>query len=93
MLESGAPRSHIDAMRIVTGLVVLALLGLLGAAIYYAYGIWNALEAADLPGWMYAAMVGGVLFSLLVGCGLMALVFYSSRHGYDERAASGEFDN
>jgi hypothetical protein len=24
------------------------------------------------------------LFSLLVGGGLMALVFYSSRHGYDD---------
>jgi hypothetical protein len=29
----------------------------------------------------------GLLFSLLVGCGLMALMFYSSRHGYDEAAA------
>jgi hypothetical protein len=26
----------------------------------------------------------GIVFSLVVGCGLMALVFYSSRHGYDE---------
>jgi len=25
-------------------------------------------------------------FSIVVGCGLMALVFYSSRHGYDEDA-------
>jgi hypothetical protein len=25
-------------------------------------------------------------FSLLIGSGLMALVFYSSRHGYDEDA-------
>ena len=34
-------------------------------------------------------MAGGVLFSLVVGGGLMALVFYSSRHGYDD-AANGE---
>jgi len=86
-------QSHIGAMRIVVGLIVLALLALLAAAIYYAYGIWTTLEAANLPVWMYVAMAGGVLFSLLVGCGLMALVFYSSRHGYDERAASGEFDD
>jgi hypothetical protein len=79
-------------MRIVMGFIVIALLALLAAALYYAFGIWNALETADMPGWMYVAMAGGVLFSLLVGCGLMALVFYSSRHGYDERA-SGEFDN
>lgn len=26
----------------------------------------------------------GIVFSLVVGCGLMALVFYSSRHGYDD---------
>jgi len=29
-------------------------------------------------------MAAGVAFSLVVGCGLMALVFYSNRHGYDE---------
>ena len=28
-------------------------------------------------------MALGVVFSLVVGCGLMALVFYSSRSGYD----------
>ena len=31
-------------------------------------------------------MAGGILFSLLLGGGLMALVFYSSRHGYDDDA-------
>jgi hypothetical protein len=30
------------------------------------------------------ALTFGVLFSLAVGIGLMALVFYSSRHDYDE---------
>jgi hypothetical protein len=25
----------------------------------------------------------GIVFSIVVGCGLMALVFYSSRRGYD----------
>jgi hypothetical protein len=28
----------------------------------------------------------GVFFSIAVGCGLMALVFYSSCHGYDDAA-------
>lgn len=31
-------------------------------------------------------MALGMVFSLLVGVGLMALVFYSSRAGYDEPA-------
>ena len=32
----------------------------------------------------YVAMALGVVFSVALGCGLMALVFYSSRHGYDD---------
>jgi hypothetical protein len=77
-------------MRIVMGLIVIALMGLLVAAVYYAYGIWNALESADMPGWIYGAMAGGVIFSLLVGGGLMGLVFYSNRAGYDDRASHND---
>lgn len=29
-------------------------------------------------------MILGIVFSLVVGVGLMGLVFYSSRKGYDE---------
>ena len=72
------------------GFVIAALMALLVAALYYAYGIWTALGAADMPSWMYAAMAGGVLFSLIVGGGLMALVFYSSRAGYDDEAAHND---
>ena len=43
-----------------------------------------------MPGWMYAAMAGGVVFSLLVGGGLMGLVFYSARAGYDDHAAHND---
>ena len=38
----------------------------------------------SLPGHFYIAMTLGVLFSIVVGVGLMALVFYSNRKGYDE---------
>jgi hypothetical protein len=34
----------------------------------------------------YVAMALGVIFSMVVGVGLMALIFYSSRKGYDEPA-------
>ena len=34
----------------------------------------------------------GIVFSLIVGCGLMALVFYSSRHGYDDAANLDQSD-
>ena len=32
----------------------------------------------------YVAMALGIIFSTVLGCGLMALLFYSSRHGYDD---------
>ena len=68
-------------------LALIALLGLLAASLWYAIGSWTALDAPDMPAELYVAMVLGVLFSVVVGAGLMALVFYSSRHGYDERAS------
>jgi TRAP-type C4-dicarboxylate transport system permease small subunit len=86
-----APR-HIKLMRIVKTLIVIALFALLAGSLWYAYDFWAGLGSTDIPGWMYGAMAGGVVFSLLVGCGLMGLVFYSSRHGYDDRASSGDFD-
>lgn len=64
--------------------LTVTLLALLAAALWFAVYAWNALPKSDIPDWGYAAMGGGIFFSLLVGCGLMALVFYSSRHGYDD---------
>ena len=69
---------------------VLSLLALLAASLYYAYGLWTAVDAPDMPAGLYVAMALGVLFSMVVGSGLMALVFYSSRRGYDERASGGD---
>ena len=43
-----------------------------------------AVVVGDASGHGIAALILGTLFSLGLGIGLMALVFYSSRHGYDE---------
>jgi hypothetical protein len=39
----------------------------------------------SIHGWIAPTL--GVVFSLIIGCGLMALMFYSSRSGYDETAS------
>jgi hypothetical protein len=65
-------------------LLVIALFGLLALAVWFAVTAWERLGGDAIPFYGYVAIVGGVLFSLLVGGGLMALVFYSSRHGYDD---------
>jgi len=60
------------------------LFALLAAALWFAGSAWVHLAGDAIPGYGWAAIAGGVLFSLLVGGGLMALVFYSNRHGYDD---------
>ncbi|HTS40261.1 MAG TPA: hypothetical protein VMH84_06960 [Xanthobacteraceae bacterium] len=64
--------------------VVIPLLALLAAALWFAARSFTALEGPDMPAGLYVAMGLGIFFSLVIGCGLMALVFYSSRHGYDD---------
>lgn len=68
--------------------VLVPLLALLGAALWFAAYSWVHLGAIspDIPLWGWLAVAGGVLFSLALGGGLMALMFYSSRHGYDDSA-------
>jgi hypothetical protein len=65
-------------------LLVIALLALLALALWFAVSAWIHLAGDEIPLYGYLAIAGGVLFSLLVGGGLMALVFYSNRHGYDD---------
>jgi hypothetical protein len=62
-------------------IVLLALLIFTGVIIYRG---WALGDGTDVPAFGYAAMVFGVIISLAIGFGLMALIFYSSRAGYDE---------
>ncbi len=63
--------------------VIIPLVSLLIVAIWFAVYAWSAIEGPPIPAEGYVPMVLGVVFSLVVGIGLMALVFYSSRRGYD----------
>lgn len=65
-------------------LVAVPLFAILAAAFWYAASAWLSLSGPPMPTTGYVALALGLVFSLLVGCGLMALLFYSSRHGYDE---------
>jgi hypothetical protein len=62
-------------------IVLLSLLVATGVVIYLGWTLGNG---TDVPTSGYAAMAFGVIISLAVGFGLMALLFYSSRKGYDE---------
>ncbi len=71
-------------MSFMRALLIIALFALLALAVWFAAAAWAHLGGDAIPFYGYVAIVGGVLFSLLIGGGLMALVFYSSRHGYDD---------
>ena|SRR3569833_1397541 len=68
-------------------IILLATLsGILLFAMVWAVYVWNASSDApmDKHGWIALGL--GTFFSLLIGCGLMALMFFSSRSGHDELA-------
>ena len=60
-----------------TALVIILLLAILAGAVFVGYHV-------AMPAWGWLMMGLGIFFTLLVGGGLMALVFYSSRAGFDE---------
>ena len=66
----------------------IAIIGSIAAvAIVAAVSVWNwgivgGNSGIDLNGWI--ALILGVLATLAVGVGLMALIFISNRRGYDE---------
>lgn len=63
--------------------IVIAAL-IVAIAVVISVGNWNFVgnSGIDLNGWI--ALILGVVVTLAVGIGLMALVFISNRRGYDE---------
>jgi len=72
--------------------IVITLVALLGLSIYMAVDVWMGTEAAavasgpegQVSGHGIVALVLGGLGSIIVGGGLMALVFLSHRSGHDD---------
>ncbi|MBR0790583.1 hypothetical protein JQ631_16020 [Bradyrhizobium manausense] len=64
-------------------LLLIILLGMLVAVGYFGYSAMSV-EADPIPTEGYVALALGAGFSLVVGIGLMMLLFLSSRRGYDE---------
>ena len=62
---------------------LVILFAFLAGAVAYSVHTWQAMDgvAMSTAGWVFLVM--GVVFTVLLGVGLMALVFYSSRHDYD----------
>jgi hypothetical protein len=76
-------RLGISPGQIVLLVVLAALLILTGV---WAISVWNASSGVEMGKHGWIALGLGTFFSLIIGCGLMALMFFSSRSGYDDAA-------
>jgi ABC-type multidrug transport system permease subunit len=54
------------------------------AVIVTAAGLWTGIGDSEISPAGWVAMILGAVATLALGVGLMGLVFYSSRRGYDE---------
>ena len=64
--------------------VVVAAIAV-GAVLAVVAAMWAQVGDVEMSASGWVALVLGVAVALILGMGLMALVFFSSRHGYDER--------
>jgi len=71
-------------MNRLTILLFTALFLMLAAVGWFAYVGLGIGGNSAMPTHGYIALTIGVVMSVLVGVGLMVLLFYSSRRGYDE---------
>jgi len=53
------------------------------ASLWYAVKVWTSMAGVHMSGWGWLFLVLGVVVTIALGAGLMALVFYSSRHDMD----------
>lgn len=79
-----APELHCGP--IAEAALILAILGLLVATVVWATPAWSVGSDIEMGKHGWIALGLGTFFSLLIGCGLMALMFYSSRSGHDDAA-------
>jgi hypothetical protein len=69
-----------------TAAVVGALTVMLAAAGGVGWWIWGELADVQMSRHGWIALGLGATVTTLLGVGLMYLVYYSSRHGYDDEA-------
>lgn len=67
-------------------LTLVILLGFLAMSVAFGYWIWTELGDVEMSRHGWIALTLGTVMTFLVGAGLMALVFFSHRRGYDDRA-------
>ena len=66
--------------------LLVVLVAILVLTLVWASSVWNASSEAVMGTHGWIALGLGTFFSLVIGVGLMALMFFSSRSGHDDAA-------
>ena len=82
---TGEPKRESGSSRLgIWGWVAIAaLFGILAAAIWYALHALRMMSDVDMPAASLVYLALGAAITLVIGAGLMGLLFYSSRKGKD----------
>ena len=72
-----------------TWIAVAVAVAAVAAVVAAVAGLWSGVGDAEISTGGWIALGLGVLFALALGIGLMALMFISSRRGYDETGGDG----
>jgi len=79
-----APEKDENTRLSAAGWIALAVLvGFLLVSLWYAVKVWTSMAGVHMSGWGWMFLILGIVVTIGLGAGLMALVFYSSRHDMD----------
>ena len=67
-------------MKVANWIILVVLLGMLSSTIWIGYDMWITTSDTPVLENGYIAVGIGAALTLLISCGLIALLFYSSRH-------------
>ena len=73
-------KSQLSAARWFALLVLAAFFVI---SLWYAVKVWTSMAGVHMSGFGWLFLVLGVVVTIALGAGLMALVFYSARHDMD----------
>jgi hypothetical protein len=76
--------NEIEAVMRMGVAVIATFLALLAATVLVAVWVWQQLGDTVIGLHGIIALVLGISFTVLLAAGLMVLVFFSHRHGYDD---------
>jgi hypothetical protein len=74
---------HGNRLTVAGWVTLVILVGFFGISLWYAVKVWSAMAGVHMSGFGWGFLVAGVVVTVALGAGLMALVFYSARHDYD----------